>query len=324
MASSLIRSPLGAEDHSVLLTVLVAIIVAIAIVRFNLFNTDRVVSAAAGYALLLLVLSAASINAVPYLARALSGVLGLDVPAIQFALALGLAAIALPVHRRVHTPQPQAPRAGSRSIGLPGLDTGDGALVAERNVFRNEGEYWTVIFDGKLVRLRNTKGLNYIAHLLRHPGQEFHVCDLLAVVGEMRPCGVPGQSDLHVSDLSDAGPLLDAKAKAAYKSRLDTLRDELEETERLNDPGRGACVRDEIEAVTNQLSAAIGLGGRDRHAASNAERARLGVTKRIKAAVEKMQQVNPTLARHLGAAITTGYFCVYAPLATDTNPWFLG
>jgi non-specific serine/threonine protein kinase len=167
--------------------------------------------------------------------------------------------------------------------------------------------------------------LHYIAHLLRHPGQEFHVCDLLAVVGEPRPCGALGeQPSLRATDLRDAGPLLDAKAKAAYKSRLDTLREELEETERLNDLGRSARVRDEIEAVTSELSAAIGFGGRDRHAASNAERARLGVTKRIRAAVEKIQQVNPALARHLGAAITTGYFCVYAPLATGATSWFLG
>jgi len=50
----------------------------------------------------------------------------------------------------------------------------------------------------------------------------------------------------------------------------------------------------------------------------------LGVTKRIRAAVEKIHLVNPALARHLGAAITTGYFCVYAPLATGGTPWFLG
>ena len=115
------------------------------------------------------------------------------------------------------------------------------SLAADRNVFRKEGEYWTVVFDGNLERLRDTKGLHYIAHLLHHPGQEFHVCDLLAVVGEARPCGAPGQSDLRTSDLSNAGPLLDAKAKAAYKSRLDTLREELDETERLNDLGRGAA-----------------------------------------------------------------------------------
>jgi len=307
-----------------LLTVLVALILTIAIVRFNLFNTDRLRSAAAGYALLLLVLSAASIDAVPYLARALSGVLGLDVSAIQFGLALGLAAIALPAHRRVHAARTPELRAGSRRIATRALETSDLDLAPERNVFRKEGEYWTITFGGNLARLRDTKGLHYIAYLLRHPGQEFHVCHLLGVVGEAEPCGEVGQQSLHMSAWGDAGPLLDAKAKVAYKRRLDDLRGELEEAERLNDPARAARMREQIEAVTRQLSAAIGLGGRDRPVASNAERARLAVTKRIKATVEKIQHVNPALACHLSTAIATGYFCVYAPLATGATSWLLG
>jgi hypothetical protein len=182
--------------------------------------------------------------------------------------------------------------------------------------------------------LKDAKGLHYIAYLLRHPGHEFHARELVAAVGEtsLTPEGVDeGQAvaqasanGLHVSGLGDAGAVLDAQAKAAYKQRLDDLREELEEAERFNDPGRVARAREEIDFITNQLAAAVGLGGRDRVAASDAERARLAVTKRIKAALNKIRAANPALARHLSAAITTGYFCCYAPKADSPTSWTVG
>ena len=46
-------------------------------------------------------------------------------------------------------------------------------------LFRREGDYWTVAFGGKVVRMRDAKGLGYLARLLRHPHREFHVLDLL-------------------------------------------------------------------------------------------------------------------------------------------------
>jgi hypothetical protein len=47
-----------------------------------------------------------------------------------------------------------------------------------RNVFRREGEYWTVVYDGSVVRLRDAKGLRHLARLLANPGREFHAIDL--------------------------------------------------------------------------------------------------------------------------------------------------
>jgi len=45
-------------------------------------------------------------------------------------------------------------------------------------VFRREGEYWTIAYDGAVVRLRDAKGLHYVAYLLGHPGREVYVADL--------------------------------------------------------------------------------------------------------------------------------------------------
>jgi hypothetical protein len=46
------------------------------------------------------------------------------------------------------------------------------------NVFRLEGEYWTLVYGGEVVRLRDSKGLHYLAQLIARPGQPIHVADL--------------------------------------------------------------------------------------------------------------------------------------------------
>ncbi len=50
-----------------------------------------------------------------------------------------------------------------------------------RSTFRLEGEYWTLSYQGDVFRLRDTKGLQYIAYLLRHPGQQVLSIELSAL-----------------------------------------------------------------------------------------------------------------------------------------------
>ena len=50
------------------------------------------------------------------------------------------------------------------------------------NTFRREGDYWTVEYDGSVVRLRNARGLQYLALLLRHRGQYIAAADLLQAI----------------------------------------------------------------------------------------------------------------------------------------------
>jgi hypothetical protein len=114
-------------------------------------------------------------------------------------------------------------------------------------------------------------------------------------------------------DLGDAGELLDAQAKAAYKARLEELRAELEEAEGHNDPTRAAKARVELDFLVGELARALGLGGRDRRAASHAERARLNATRAIRAAIANLARANPSLGRHLAATIRTGRYCCYLP-----------
>jgi hypothetical protein len=191
---------------------------------------------------------------------------------------------------------------------------------AAGTVFRREGEYWTVRYDGSVVRLKDTKGLRQLARLLAHPGREFHATDLEAAEGQAARVAPAGSreraagAELAVRpDLGDAGELLDATAKAAYKARLDDLRAELEEAERCNDPVRTASARAERDFLVGELARAVGLGGRDRRAACHAERARLNATRAIRTAMANLARAHPALGRHLAATVRTGRYCSYCP-----------
>jgi tetratricopeptide (TPR) repeat protein len=189
--------------------------------------------------------------------------------------------------------------------------------IASCSVCRREGEYWSIAFAGQGFRLKDVKGLHYLAYLLRHPGREFHVLDL-AAAGQAVQAGGPRISpgrddDLRRARLSDTGPILDEQAKTAYRARLRELEEELAEATSWADPVRAARARQEMQFLTGQLAAAVGLGGRDRSAGSAAEHARVNITKAVKTALSRIRAYSPALADHLDATIHTGTFCSYTP-----------
>ena len=136
----------------------------------------------------------------------------------------------------------------ARSIGAP---QGKPAVEVASGVFLREGDYWTIAYAGQETRLKDVTGLRYIAQLLKSPGREIHVLDLAGLVKGHSPAAgkrdVANVDDLASEGLGDAGEILDPKAKAAYKRRLDDLRDEVEEAQRFNDPERAARAQLEIE-----------------------------------------------------------------------------
>ena len=197
-----------------------------------------------------------------------------------------------------------------------------GESDAFRGIFRNEGEYWRLFWVGSESRLKHRKGMIYIACLLHHPGQQIAATDLIASVESAGNTSLSpaisasdaGQANATiVRGLGDAGAALDSTARAQYRRRLEDLRDELETAERNNDLGRAEHARSEIEFIQAEISAAVGWHGRNRKRASHTERARLAVTKAIKAALVQIRAADPELGRHLSLGIRTGFFCSYQP-----------
>ncbi|MBX3025495.1 AAA family ATPase [bacterium] len=185
--------------------------------------------------------------------------------------------------------------------------------------FRREGEYWTVGIGGDVVRLRDTSGLRYLAALLQQPSAEVHA--LLLAGAEQGVAVETGgteeaaarQAGLAVDEAAGAHALLDEQARAAYRSQLGDLREQLAEAERFNDPARAEAVRREIDFLSRELARAVGLHGRARPGSTRAERARLNVTRAIRSAIRRIAAANRDLGLYFDTTIRTGAFCAYHP-----------
>lgn len=107
-------------------------------------------------------------------------------------------------------------------IAAPTVQTEDGAVVAEASsaengTFRLDGEYWTVGYDGRVLRLRDSKGLRVLAQLLANPGRPHPAPDLerLGATGD--------EATARAIASGDAGEHLDIEARRAYRARLQEL-----------------------------------------------------------------------------------------------------
>jgi hypothetical protein len=180
----------------------------------------------------------------------------------------------------------------------------------ERRVFRREGDFWTIAGGGKEIRLRDMRGLYYLATLLREPGRQFSATDLVRVAAGTRPAQMPADPALRVvGGLGPAGERLDARARSAYRERLAEVEAERADAERHADLGRLARASDEREALLAELR----TDARRPRTTADAERARVAVTKAIKAALDKIGERHPELGAALSARIHRGYLCCYLP-----------
>jgi tetratricopeptide (TPR) repeat protein len=194
--------------------------------------------------------------------------------------------------------------------------------------FYRHGDIWTIGTPGQQIQLRDAKGLGHVARLLAAPHVEFHALDLVGgapAAGATPAAAVVVGAGIEVRPRgeSDAGPVLDNQAKAAYRARLAELREEIDEADSFNDPERAARAREELAFVARELAGAVGLHGRDRKSGSDAERARVNVTRAIRTALKRVTEHDEVLGRRLGAAIRTGTFCVYEPPPGEDPVWDL-
>ncbi len=206
---------------------------------------------------------------------------------------------------------------GTSAVEEPAAPDAPSSDVA---VFREEGELWTIARGRDVVRVKATLGLRYLARLLRHPGAEFHAaellaCDAAASAGPPDPGAQPEaqRGGLQPPVSTDAGEHLDRRAASEYRRQLRELEGELQEVQDLNDLGRVAKIRSEMEFLTAELGRALGLGGRSRRAGSSAERARVSVTRAIQRAIEAVTKRSDSLGPLLQTTIHTGNFCSYRP-----------
>jgi len=156
-------------------------------------------------------------------------------------------------------------------------------------------------------RLRDGRGLHYLRALLAAPGRDIRALDLVA-----------GGAGLAASGM---GPVLDDAARGAYRRQVDALTARLDAADRAGDSRAAERAEAERQALMSELRRAAGLGGRDRVAAPEAERARVNVTRTLRATIERLAPSAPRAAAHLRASIRTGGACRYEPAPGGPSRW---
>lgn len=180
--------------------------------------------------------------------------------------------------------------------------------LTQQRVFRKEGDFWSVRFDGKTIRLKDGKGPVYLSYLLRQPGRDFPAVDLLKAAS----------GAAVVAARSSAGTAIDEQARAQYKTRAHEIQDELAEARKLNDSGRVATLQEELEKIAEQMTAATGLGGRRRLVGDTAEKARKSVSAAVSRTVRQAGAANSSLGEHLQKHVSSGAALSYQG---DGTPW---
>ena len=175
-----------------------------------------------------------------------------------------------------------APAAGAAELG---------------NVLRREGDAWRLTFRGRTTTVRHVKGMLDLAVLLDRPGREVPALELM---GGVDVGGAPG-------------PVLDEQARRTYQARVRDLQVEIDDANAANDWVRADRAEVELDALVEQLTQALGLGGRQRTGGGTGERARAAVTHRIRGAIRRIADIDPPLGQHLLNTIKTGTWCSYQP-----------
>ena len=162
---------------------------------------------------------------------------------------------------------------------------------------------WTLTIGGREQRLPDLVGLDYLAALVAHPGQDLSAIDL-CLAGTVE---------------RDRQGLLDTTALDQYRARVSELDGELTAAGADGDRARAEGLHLEREALLAELSSATGLGGRIRSFGNSPERARTAVRKAIKRALACITEADNELGTQLTRAVHTGNVCRYDPDPTATH-----
>jgi hypothetical protein len=223
----------------------------------------------------------------------------------------------------------EAARAQDALVGLDVVVSSDDLALLERLGRRGtatpvraaslarDGSAWIVACGDTRVRLPASKGLAYLAELVANPGVERHALDLVDRVEGVHAEGVDRRA------LGDAGEMLDGKARAAYRARVEELRADINSAFDAGADTRAEELQAELDLLVAELSRAFGVGGRERRSASAAERARLNVTRSLRTAVTRVTDALPDAGAALDRGLRTGIYCRYEPKPDEPVRWIV-
>ncbi len=204
--------------------------------------------------------------------------------------------------------------------------------INPKNTFRWSGGTWKIIFDGKEINPPDSFGLRYINYLLKHPDKEIHVNELKQITANTEKGKqillkkADGKEDDYETDKSNGentkrekgigyGDMVDKQFKKECKEQLKELIEEKKDAEDRGCDSEVGVIERKILAIKKQIEASFDKWGLTRKFSDDTEKNRIAITNCITDALDKIEEVHPSLREHL-RAIETGKKCAYKP---ETN-----
>ena len=172
---------------------------------------------------------------------------------------------------------------------------------------------WTVRLGDRAAVVPHCVGMDYLTQLVAHPGVEISAVALAsdhALTCRGRP----------------AEPVLDARAAAEYRRRIEELHQRGRRRRRVRRPRAGVAGPARARCAARRAARGQRARRAARPFADDAERARVSVHKAIKRALGMIADADRALGEHLAARIVTGMRCAYrtapahVPAAQQIHP----
>jgi len=192
----------------------------------------------------------------------------------------------------------------------------------KENIFRDDGAIWTINFKDIEKTVKHTKGMDFIALLLRHQGQSLHSIKMYQMISgivpdtdnrmsEASPERIESDEGLQI-DGKDGFKLVDQKTIDAVKNKIKKLEIQYNQAMTENDSVRENEFIAELNKHKDYLSKCT-YKGKLKTVSDSTERMRISIYMAIKTAKNNIKKSHEELFNHLKKFITTGTFNSYSP-----------
>jgi hypothetical protein len=188
------------------------------------------------------------------------------------------------------------PHSNASNVELRSAHPPSPTSQSEGEHFLWKGEIWEVSYQHKTAILKDSKGMRFLAVLLRDPRKPFEARELYQFVtrGSEEPL-----------ELESGDRPLDDKAKAEALSEYNRLKIKKDEAIATGDLDRAAAIEEEMDGLANHLAEQ-----RDMYSPQT-ERARKNIGNQLESVTSRIANALPDLAAHLRKSLRKGRFVSY-------------
>ena len=193
------------------------------------------------------------------------------------------------------------------------------------SLFRLNGDFWEIKYDGETTHLKDSKGLGYIHRLIVNCSHPIRADVLVATENSLEitdglilPDLEHKQRDRDYSEVHESGPRAEYDV---YRGALSDLEDKLESYP--IDGDDYSETDQKIKDLKKVISKTFNFRGEVRPSADNGDKARQAVTKAIKRDIRRILDTLPSLGNHLKQNLTTGFESHYDPPPDQLPDWQL-